>query len=162
MLEINPIAVLMQALAFVALAVALKKFAFGPIGDQIEARRREIQGTLDQIAADRRAMEATRSEYEQRLANIEAEARERITAAVKLAQEEAGILLSRARDESNEIRAKAVADIELEKKKALVEIRSQMTDLAVLAAGKVLERELNPNVHRDLVRDFIHEMTRTS
>ncbi|MFN3648805.1 MAG: F0F1 ATP synthase subunit B [Armatimonadota bacterium] len=158
MLDINPIAVLTQAIAFILLVLILGKFAFGPIGSVIETRQREIESTLDQVAADRRAMEQTRADYEQRLANIEAEAREHIAGAVRQAQEEAAAIVGKAKEEAAVQRDRALADIEQERKKAIVEIRSEMADLAVLAASKVLEREINPAVHRELIGDFINEV----
>lgn len=158
MLEINPTAVLTQAIGFVLLVLLMGKFVFPAVNNMIETRQREIQTTLDQIAADRQAMEATRAEYESRLAGIEAEAREKIAGAVKQAQEEAAAILTAARNEASEQRERALADIDQERKKAVAEIRSQMADLAVLAAGKVLEREITPAVHRELIKDFIGEV----
>jgi len=158
MLEINWVAVLSQSMAFLILAAVLAKFAFGPLGNMIDSRQREVQETLEQIAADRAAMERTRSEYEQRLANIEAEAREHISGAVKQSQEEAAAILAKARDEAGAQRERALADIDQERRKAVSEIRAEMADLAVVAAGKILEREINPAVHRELISDFIQEV----
>ena len=158
MFEINPIALLTQSIAFIILVLALGKFVFPMIANTLDARQQEIQGTLDQIAADRRAMEQTRSDYEQRLANIEAEAREHITNAMKQSQEEAAIILTKAREEATAQRERALAEIDQERKKAIVQIRGEMADLAVRAAGKVLEREINPAVHRELIHDFISEV----
>src|SRR5687768_11167206 len=158
MLEINLVAVLAQAFAFIILAVVLGKFVIGPLGATIETRQREIQGTLDQVAADRQAMLQTRSDYEQRLTNIEAEARDHISNAVKEAQAEAAGILAKARDEADAQRQRALADIDQERKKAIVQIRSEMADLAVVAAGKILEREINPATHRELIGDFINRV----
>jgi F-type H+-transporting ATPase subunit b len=158
MLDVNIGAVITQALAFIILVFLMAKFAFKPIGNMLDERQRGIQETLDQVAADRRAMEQTRADYEQRLANIEAEAREHISGAVKQAQVEASAILEKARAEATEFRERAVADIDQERRKAVVEIRAQMADLAVVAASKVLEREITPGVHRDLISDFIGEV----
>jgi F-type H+-transporting ATPase subunit b len=158
MLDVNIGAVITQALAFIILVFLMAKFAFKPIGNMLDERQRGIQSTLDQVAADRRAMEQTRADYEQRLANIEAEAREHISGAVKQAQAEASAILDKARAEATEFRERAVADIDQERRKAVVEIRAQMADLAVVAASKVLEREITPGVHRDLISDFIGEV----
>lgn len=158
MLDINLVAVIMQSVAFILLVLFMAKFAFGPIGAQIDTRQKEITDTLEQIAADRRAMEKTRADYEQRLANIEAEAREHISGAVKQAQEEAAAIITRARDEAGSYKDRAVAEIEQERRKAIAQIRSEMADLAVVAASKVLEREINPAVHRELIGDFISEV----
>lgn len=155
MLDINLAAVITQAIAFILLAVFLGKVAFGPLGAVVDARQREIKDTLDQVAADRRAMEQTRAEYEQRLANIAEEAREHSAREIHRAQEEASALLGKAKDEAAEYRERTLADIDQERKKAVAEIRAEMADLAVIAAGKILEREINPAVHRDLIGDFI-------
>jgi F-type H+-transporting ATPase subunit b len=158
MLDVNIGAVITQALAFIILVFLMAKFAFKPVGNMLDERQRGIQNTLDQIAADRRAMEQTRADYEQRLANIEAEAREHISGAVKQSQVEASAILEKARAEASEFRERALADIDQELRKAVVEIRAQMADLAVLAAGKVLQREITPGVHRELISDFIGEV----
>jgi F-type H+-transporting ATPase subunit b len=158
MLDISWVAVISQSLGFILLALGLWKFAFAPVSKMIDSRQEEIRSTLDQIAADRRAMEETRAEYEQRLRNIEAEAREHISGAVKQAQGEATAIVAKAREEAAAQRDRAVAEIEQERRKAIVQIRNEMADLAVLAASKVLEREISPAVHRDLISDFIHEV----
>jgi F-type H+-transporting ATPase subunit b len=147
MLDINASAVLTQAIAFVLLVLFLGKFVFTPIGAQIDARQREIQDTLDQIASDRKAMEQTRSEYEQRLANIAEEAREHSAREIHRAQEEAA--------ESSTYKDRALSEIEQERKKAVAQIRAEMADLAVIAASKILEKEIDPKVHRDLINNVI-------
>ena len=158
MLDINPAAVMTQAIAFILLALVLGKFAFRPLATVIDTRQQEIQSTLDQIAADRRAMEQTRADYEQRLANIEEQARESRAAEMHRAQEEARAILAQASADATAHRERALADIDQERRKAIVEIRSEMADLAVVAAGKILEREINPAVHRELIGDFIGQV----
>ena len=158
MLDISWVAVLTQSIAFILLILGLSKFVLGPVGAMLDSRQREVQDTLEQIAADRRAMEQTRADYEQRLTNIEAEAREHIAGAVRHAQEEAAAITAKARDEASTFRDRAVAEIDQERKKAIVQIRSEMADLAVTAASKVLEREITPGVHRELISDFISEV----
>jgi len=158
MLEIHPQAVITQALAFLLLAWFMGKVVLPRVNAILDQRAKEVQETLDQVAADRKAMEATRADYEQRLAGIEAEAREKINAAVKQSQEEAAAILAAARAEASGQRDRALAEIDQERKKAVAEIRSQMADLAVVAAGKVLEREITPGVHRELINDFIGEI----
>jgi len=158
MLDINPMAVLTQAIAFICLVGFMAAFVFRPVSAMIDTRQREIQNTLDQIAQDRKAMERTRSDYEQRLANIEAQAQERIATAVNQAKEEAAEIRAKANADASEQRARALAEIDQERKKAVAQIRSEMADLAVIAAGKILERELNPATHRELIKDFIQEV----
>lgn len=158
MLDINMSAVITQSIAFVLLVLFLGKIAFGPIGNIIATRQNEIQSTLDQVAADRKAMEKTRADYEQRLAAIAEEAREQGAREMHRAQGEATALLAKAREEATTFRERSMAEIDQERKKAVAEIRSEMANLAVLAASKILEREINPAVHRELISDFIGEV----
>ena len=162
MLEIDPIALFSQSLAFIILVLVLGKFTLRPIGAMIENRQQEIQSTLTQIAEDRKAMERTRSEYEKRLSDFEAEARERITSYMQSAQTEGAALVAKAREETAAIHERALADIEQERRKAVVQIRTEMAELAVSAASKILEREINPATHRELIGDFITRATAPS
>src|SRR5688572_6341476 len=75
-----------QVIAFAVLVWVLGKFLFKPVQAILAQRQDEVRGTLEQAAADRRAMEQSRREYEQRLTTIEAEAREKIQGALKEAQ----------------------------------------------------------------------------
>src|SRR4051794_12884601 len=100
MLEINLTAFTTQMVAFGCLVVFMWKVVFPRLQGVIDERQNEITGTLEQIAADRRAMEQTRADYEQRLANIEAEAREHISGAVRQAQEEAAAIVAKSREEA--------------------------------------------------------------
>ena len=158
MLELQWQIVLIQSAAFVILVLVLKKFAFGPIGQVLDARRDEVRDTLDRIAEDRRAMEETRAEYEARLANIEAEARERITLAVGQAQDEAAEILSKARADASAARERAIADIEQERHIALAEIRNEAADLIVSATARVLRETVDESVQRRLISQFIQEV----
>src|SRR5579875_3307140 len=76
-----------QIIGFLILMVILQQIFTKKVFGLLDQRRADIQQTYDQLDRDREAMEQTRRQYEQRLASIEAEAREKIQAAVKEAQE---------------------------------------------------------------------------
>lgn len=151
-------AIVSQILAFLILIWAMRKFLFGPIGGVLEARQNEVQSTLDRIAADRQAMEQARTDYEQRIASVEAEAREKIQAAIKEAQGMKDEIVGSARTESERIISRGLAEIEREKTTALAELRTEVADLAIGAATKVLGRAIDERAHRDLIRDFVKQV----
>ena len=158
MLAISWQALLLQIVGFILLVLVLKKYLFGPINGVLEARQNDIQGTLDQIHQDRQAMETSRREYEARLATIEAEARDRIQAAIKEAQEMKDEIVGSARGEAERLVSHAREEIVREKQQALVELRTQVADLAVNAAGKILHRSVDDRAHRELINDFIGQV----
>lgn len=146
---------LSQIIAFTILVVVLKKFLFQPIQGILAARQEEVRNTLEQAAADRRAMEQSRREYEQRLTTIEAEARERIQGALKEAQALKDEVIASAHADAERIVRRGEEEIRREKEKALVELREEVADMAVMAAGKILGSAIDDRQHRALIQDFV-------
>jgi len=157
-LEISWQAVVLQIVAFLVLIWAVRKYLFGPIGGILEARQSEVQNTLNQVYRDREAMETSRREYEARLAGIEAEARDRIQAALKEAQGMKEEIIGAAHTEADRLVDHARAEVVREKQRAMVELRTHVADLAVEAAGKILRRSVDDRTHRELVSDFINQV----
>ncbi len=157
-LGIEPKALLIQIAGFVLLYLLLKRFLFGPIGNLLRQREEEIQSTFQQIEADRAAAERARAELEQRLTQIETEARERMQAVLREAQALREEILSEAHKQAETIVENGRREIEREKQKALVELREEMANLAVLAAGKILGETLDRERHRRLVEEFIQKV----
>jgi F-type H+-transporting ATPase subunit b len=147
-----------QAMAFGLLVWVLGKFLFRPIQGILAARQDEVRSTLEQAAADRRAMEQSRREYEQRLATIEAEAREKIQGALKEAQVLKDEVIASAHADAERIVRRGEEEIRREKEKALVELREQVADMAVMAAGKILGSAIDDRQHRALIQDFVSKV----
>lgn len=157
-LDISWQALVLQVVSFLLLIWLMRRFLFGPIGGILEARQSEVQNTLDQVYRDREAMEASRRDYEQRLAGIEAEARDRIQTAIKDAQGMKEEIIGAAHTEADRLIHHAREEVVREKQRAMVELRAQVADLAVDAAGKILRRSVDDRAHRELVSDFINQV----
>jgi F-type H+-transporting ATPase subunit b len=134
------------------------KYLFGPVGGILEARQHDVQETIDQLHRDREAMETSRREYETRLAGIEAEARDRIQAALTEAQGMKDEIIGAARADAERLVTRAREEVTREKQQALEELRTQVADLAIAAAGKILRRSVDDRAHRELVSDFINQV----
>lgn len=154
-LAINLPLVVTQMVGFGLLLWFLNRYVFKAIFAILDERQRGIQESYDQLDRDRASMEQMRREYEQRLANIEAEARERIQAAVKEAQELRGNLLADAQTQAETILQQGRNESERERQKAFLEMRQQIVALAVSAAGKVVGDNLDNARSTKLVDDFI-------
>ena len=63
--------------------------------------------------------------------------------------------MAEARAEAAALREKAEADIVSEKKKAVNEIKDEISDIAILIAEKVVEKEITPADHEKLIAQFI-------
>ena len=154
-LGITPALLLTQIIGFLLLMFLLWRFAFGKIFGILDERRDTIQASYDQLDADRAAMEQTRRDYEARLAGIEAEARDKIQAAVQEAQVLRGSMIADAQKQTESILMQGRNESERERQKAFLEMRQQIVALAIGAAGKVVGESLNDARQNKLVDDFI-------
>ncbi len=145
---------------FVILFFMLRKFAWRPIMKGISDREITIQTSLDQAKKAREEMENLKSDNERLLAEARAErehllqeAREMkekiISEAKKAATEEAGRIVTTAREQINS-----------EKLAAITEIKNQVGNLSLEIAEKVLRNELsNPPVQNTLVEKLVSELS---
>lgn len=155
-LGITPALLITQIIGFLILMVILQRVFTTKVFGILDQRRTDIQETYDQLDRDREAMEKTRREYEQRLAGIEAEAREKIQAAIKEAQDLRAGLIADAQTQADSIIERGRNESERERQKAFLEMRQQVVALAVAAAGKVVGETMNDARHTKLVDDFIN------
>ena len=154
-LALNIPLIVTEGLGFLLLLWGLNRFVFKPIFGILDQREADIKATYDQLDEDRRRMEQTRRDYEQRLAGIEAEAREKIQAAVKEAQSLRDSLIADAQTQAATIIEQGRNQSERDRQKAFLEMRSQIVTLAVSAAGKLIDENLSDARQTKLVDDFI-------
>lgn len=146
---------LTMIVAFLVLLFVLKKFAFGPIFNTLQARQDKIRGDLDDAEARRNEMVQLQKEYEQRLAQIEDEARDKIQEATRQAQAAREDLLEKARSEAQAIVDRARGEIQREREIAAAEMRDQIAQLSAATASRLIKQTLDPNAHARLIDEVI-------
>ena len=159
-LGIDPTHLLIQVLGFLILYWVLSKFLFGPVQNMLATREEQIKSRLSEAEEKRQEMIRMRDDYEARVADIEAESRERIEEAMGQAQVARDELLSHAREQAQRIMERGHAEIQREKEKALVEIRDRVAELAVVTAGQLIRKELDDQTHRQLAEEIIEGIGR--
>ena len=149
---------IVQAGGFVLLLVVFKLFLFKPIMAVLDARRGDIESGYKDAEAHQQQAEELRAQYDQRLAAVEEEIRGKITEAVKDGQRMREEILADSREKAEGILTKAQDEIRREQEKAMVELKITVADLAIGAAGKLIEEKLDPAKHRELVTRFIDNL----
>lgn len=102
----------------------------------MQDRQNKIAGELDHAKTAQEDAEKLKADYEARLANVDKEADEILSAARAKALANEADIVAKAREEASRIIAHAHVEAELEKKKAADEIKQEMVGLAMDAAGK--------------------------
>ncbi|WP_432662595.1 F0F1 ATP synthase subunit B [Wukongibacter baidiensis] len=139
----------------------LKKLLFKPVSEFMENRKAEIEGSIKQAEAKNEEAEKYKSEYVSKIETSEEEGRQIIRDAAKRAEVRASEIIKAAEKEAMEIKQRAELDIEREKEKAINLLKDDIASLAMLAASKVVNEELNEGKHNALVRKFIDEVGET-
>lgn len=151
-------ALVTQAIGFGLVVIVFRLYLWGPILGIIEARRDEVAKQYSAAEDDRKAAEDLRAQYEKHLANIEAEMRAKITEAAKEGQALREDIIAESRAQAEQVLSRAQDEIGREKDKAILEIKTRIADLAVNAAGKLIEERLDSDKHRQLVDRFIDDL----
>lgn len=145
-------------LVFLIVAYILKKFAWGPITGALENRQKTIDESIKR--AEIALAEARQISEDNERARRDAEAdaqrvlREAREAADALRSEE----VEKTRGQIREMQESARAEIEREKQGALDELRSEVADLAIKAAEKLLSENLDSDKNKKLVDSFINDL----
>lgn len=160
LLSPNPGLAIWMTLTFLLLLFLLRRFAWGPITSALAEREQRIDESIKR--ADRALEEAkkiqadnlkARREAEQQAQSILREARE---STERIRNEE----IEKTRASVQQMQESARAEIEREKQGALNALRSEVADLAIRAAGKILDENLDGDRQRRLVDSFINDLGR--
>ena len=97
-------------------------------------------------------------EYEEKVSLAKEEGKEIIKQATSRAEEKSNQIIADAQAEASSLKSKATKEIAQEKEQAIAEIRNDISDIAILAASKVLEEDIDKSKHEDLIEKFIKEV----
>lgn len=160
LIEINW-SIIMIWITVIVLFLVLKKFFFEKVKNFMETRSNSIQDAFDSAEAVNRRADEKMQNYTKRIANVEAEGREIIRNAKIKADAQAREIIEDANKQATEILNKAERNIEREKQKAMEEMRKEVAALAMMAAERIVEREIQ-NVGQDEIVDEVINKARST
>lgn len=140
------------------LFLVLKHFLFGRVNKMLEDRQKSVADTYEEADRTKEEANALKDEYTSRLASAKEESAEIVRNATKKAQARSDEIVFAAKDEAARLMEKANSDIEREKKRAVNQIKDEITDIAISVASKVVEKEITAEDHERLIDDFINQL----
>lgn len=155
LVSIVPWEIITQLINLLLLFLLLKHFLFKPVQNVLNARQAEIDKDYADAEAAQTRAEELRDEYEKRIADAKAEAADITKAANQKAQAHYDEVVGEAKADAARLKQKAEAQIEQEKKKAMNELKDEISGIAVDIAAKVVEREIDEKDHEALISEFI-------
>ena len=160
MLQLDLQQILSQALSFLIVLWVLRRFAWRPLLEALDARRRHIEDELRKATESREEMVRLQEDYARRLAVIDEEARRRIQEAVQDGKRIAREIQEEARAQAHTIITKSKETVELELAKAKVTLRDQLADLTMDAVERIVRQKLDASADRRLIEATLDELER--
>lgn len=161
-LGINGWNLIIQLIAFIIFIWLLWRFALGPITRMLDQRRDRIQESMEAATRMQAELQATAARNEEVLTQARRDAQQIITQA----REASDATIARAREEAGaqaeEYLSRAESTLRSETEQARQLLRQEVADLAVMAAGRIIRKELDPAAQSQLIEQTLSEATAAS
>lgn len=148
----------LMIIAVFALFLVASKYLFNPVRDMMQRRRDKIEDELNTAASDVEAAAALKADYEVRLKDINKEAESILSEARKKGIANENRIIAEAKEEAVRIIERAETEAELEKKKAVDDVKREMIVIASLMAGKVINASVDTAIQDSLIDETLKEI----
>ena len=136
------VTLVMNMITVIVLFLILRKFFFKKVHDFIVARQAAVQDSFDNAEATNRKADEKLNAYNNKLADIESEARDIIKNAKLKAENQTNAMIEEANNKIEDMMAKARFNIEKERAEAVADMKNQIIMLSLMAAEKIIEKDL--------------------
>lgn len=144
--------------SFLLLIVLIKKFAWGNITSIFEERAKKISDDIDSAESARKNAEVLEQKREEALAGSRAEAATIVETAKETAEKNKAGILADTAEEVSRLKQKANQEIAQSKADALKAIKSDVADLSINLASKILGQSLDKEAQSQLIDNYIDKL----
>lgn len=148
----------LSIIAVIVLFFCVGYFLFDPVRKVLEDRQARIAGDIETAQSDKESALALKSEYEEKLAQVDKEAEAILSDARKKALANENKIIQDAKEEANRIIERANTEAQLEKQKAADDIKKEIVSVASLMAGKIVAASIDAKVSDSLIDETLKEM----
>jgi len=140
---------------FVVLLFVLARYAFKPLTAAVEAREQKLEAAIKEAEENRQKASALLAEQTKALDAARAEAQRMIAESRTTGEKLRAEMLVQTKEQQHELLNRARAEIDIERKRAIADLRREAVELALAGASKVIERNLDDQTNRKLVESFL-------
>jgi F-type H+-transporting ATPase subunit b len=158
LVKVVPGLMIWTVLAFGVAMLVLRKYAWPPISKILDERQELINDSITSAEKTRSEADLLLADYRQRLTEAREQADEIIARARKAAEATKSEAVSEGQGKREELVEAARRDIEAETRKALEDIRKEVANLTVLATERVTRKSLTEADQKQLVEEALREV----
>jgi F-type H+-transporting ATPase subunit b len=143
------------SLSFVLLLAALWKFGVPAAKSMMDARTERISSSIDDAEKAKADAEGVLAEYQRQLADARAESTRIIEEARVQAEQVRRDLIAKAEAEATDLRQRTAEQANAERDRVMGELQTQVSELAIELAEKVVESSLDREANTRLIENYI-------
>ena len=155
LVSIDPGTIIFTLINTLIIFLIFRFFLYKPVCGILDKRKEMAAAEIAEAKAAKESAAKAEQEYLDRLADAKTEAAEIVKQATARAQAREEEIVAEANKQAQSIRAKAESDIERDKKRAINEIKDEISEMVVLAATKVVEREISEKDNEEIISGFL-------
>jgi F-type H+-transporting ATPase subunit b len=150
-----------QIVNILILYLVLRRYLYKPVNDFIARRREHTEGLLKEANESFARAKQLQEQAEAQLNEARREAQALIEQAVETGKTMAAEIAEQVRAEEAARRERLEQEIEEAKNLAIQELRQEVASLSVKVAEKILEQNLSPQAHMQLIESVLERMDDT-
>lgn len=148
----------LMIVAIFVLFLVMSYFLFNPARKVLNDRKEKIKNELDEAKQNMEDAQQLRTQYQEKIKNIDKEAEAILSEARKKALENQNEIIEKAKQEAARIMEKAQMEAKLEKQKIADEVKKDMINVATLMAQKALATSLDVKIQESLIDETLREI----
>ena len=146
---------------FLIVLFILKVKAWGPLVEALEKREKQVEDSLKATKKAIEEAERVSNDYEESIRKAQAKAQQIISDAKTTGEKVKLDLETVANKKADEIIEKAKAQIDTERVRVINEIKTVAIEISLSAAAKVIEKNLDSDDNRKLVKEALEDIGQT-
>ena len=158
MFDINPGLTVWTIVTFILLAFVLGKYAWKPLLKSLHDREDAIRDALDQSEKARAEAAELLKQNEKNMARADEEYQKALREGKALAEKLKEEIVTKARQQAQQELQHAKEEIQRDIEAAKLQLRNEVADLAIKAAEKILDENLDPAKQKKLVDSVLNQL----
>ena len=144
--------------SFIAVLLLIKKYVWNRLETVLDERSEKVRSDIDRAQAAKDQAEDLLKERQQQLSGTKEEAAAILATAKENAEHQKNQVLAETKAQVERLKENADQEIEQEKAAALASVKEEVANLTVDLTSKILSKELTPEVHSELIDQYIKQL----
>lgn len=158
LVTIDPGTIVFTLINTLIIFILFKVFLFKTVGKILDKRNEMAAAEIAEAKRAKESAAKTEQEYIEKLAKAKEEAADIMKQATLRAQKREEEIVNEANQKAAEIKARAEENIERDKQRAVNDIKDEISDIVIMAASKVVEKEISTKDNEAIIADFLQNV----